>query len=136
MRFALFRQVPKRQRRKKRKLNHGGIRKKVDDAEGSEDEDETDTEDEQGQAEATASYHDLVHRSGLETAAAIKSSVAELSDGLAHIRGAHSSFSHMCVLVEKAYTPGGLTHLSCLASDKVWYRRTMDDLRIQSVHGP
>ncbi|KAJ2920253.1 hypothetical protein MD484_g161, partial [Candolleomyces efflorescens] len=51
MRFALFRQVPKRQRRKKRKLNHGGIRKKVDDAEGSDDEDETDTEDEE---EATA----------------------------------------------------------------------------------
>lgn len=47
MRFALFRQVPKRQRRKKRKLNHGGIRKKVDDAEGSDDDDETDTEDEE-----------------------------------------------------------------------------------------
>ncbi|TFK30373.1 ATP dependent DNA helicase [Coprinopsis marcescibilis] len=45
MRFALFRQVPKRQRRKKRKLNHGGPRKRSDNAEGSSDE-ESDTEDE------------------------------------------------------------------------------------------
>lgn len=47
MRFALFRQVPKRQRRKKRKLNTGGARKKLDDAEGSDEEDETDSEEEE-----------------------------------------------------------------------------------------
>ncbi|EAU93216.1 ATP dependent DNA helicase [Coprinopsis cinerea okayama7 len=47
MRFALFRQVPKRQRRKKRKLNHGGVRKRTDgDAEGSSDEGESESEDE------------------------------------------------------------------------------------------
>lgn len=45
MRFALFRQVPKRQRRKKRKLNSGGVRKRDgDDAEGSSDE-ESDSDD-------------------------------------------------------------------------------------------
>ncbi|KAF5337407.1 hypothetical protein D9611_003099 [Ephemerocybe angulata] len=51
MRFALFRQVPKRQRRKKRKLNAGGVRKKGADAEGSDDEEESDSEEEE---EATA----------------------------------------------------------------------------------
>jgi len=47
MRFALFRQVPKRQRRKKRKLNTGGVRKKSDDVEGSDEDEETDSEDEE-----------------------------------------------------------------------------------------
>lgn len=47
MRFALFRQVPKRQKRKKRKLNTGGARKKQDGAEGSDEEDESDSEEEE-----------------------------------------------------------------------------------------
>ncbi|KAK0208392.1 ATP dependent DNA helicase [Desarmillaria ectypa] len=39
MRFALFKEVPKRQRRKKRKLNNGAaVRKGVDDDEGSDEE--------------------------------------------------------------------------------------------------
>lgn len=39
MRFALFREVPKRQRRKKRKLNNGpAAQKGSDDAEGSDEE--------------------------------------------------------------------------------------------------
>ncbi|KAK0506047.1 MCM2/3/5 family-domain-containing protein [Armillaria luteobubalina] len=39
MRFALFKEVPKRQRRKKRKLNNGAaVRKGVDDGEGSDEE--------------------------------------------------------------------------------------------------
>jgi DNA replication licensing factor MCM3 len=38
MRFALFKEVPKRQRRKKRKLNDGGAARKGEDADGSEDD--------------------------------------------------------------------------------------------------
>jgi hypothetical protein len=38
MRFALFREVPRRQRRKKRKLNDGGAARKGEDAEGSHDD--------------------------------------------------------------------------------------------------
>jgi DNA replication licensing factor MCM3 len=38
MRFALFREVPRRQRRKKRKLNDGGAVHKGVDAEGSNDD--------------------------------------------------------------------------------------------------
>lgn len=37
MRFALFKEVPKRQRRKKRKLNDGAAARKGEDREGSED---------------------------------------------------------------------------------------------------
>jgi len=45
MRFALFREVPKRQRRKKRKLNSGAaVRKGSDD---SDDDDEDDGSDEE-----------------------------------------------------------------------------------------
>ncbi|KAG6875296.1 hypothetical protein C0992_004386 [Termitomyces sp. T32_za158] len=45
MRFALFKEVPKRQRRKKRKLNDGGAVRKGEDREGSEDtSDESDDE--------------------------------------------------------------------------------------------
>ncbi|KAG6868555.1 hypothetical protein C0993_001251 [Termitomyces sp. T159_Od127] len=45
MRFALFKEVPKRQRRKKRKLNDGGAARKGEDREGSEDaSDESDDE--------------------------------------------------------------------------------------------
>ncbi|KAF9015050.1 ATP dependent DNA helicase [Cyathus striatus] len=39
MRFALFREVPKRQRRKKRKLNHGTAGGRGDEDDGSEDDD-------------------------------------------------------------------------------------------------
>lgn len=47
MRFALFREVPKRQRRKKRKLNSGAaVRKGSDD---SDDDDEDDGSDEEEQ---------------------------------------------------------------------------------------
>lgn len=38
MRFALFKEVPKRVRRKKRKLNDGGAVRKGEDAEGSDDD--------------------------------------------------------------------------------------------------
>lgn len=38
MRFALFKEVPKRQRRKKRKLNDGGAVRKGGDHEGSDDD--------------------------------------------------------------------------------------------------
>ncbi|KAJ3512798.1 hypothetical protein NLJ89_g3312 [Agrocybe chaxingu] len=46
MRFALFREVPKRQRRKKRKLNSGAAVRKGSDGSG-DDESEEDSEDEQ-----------------------------------------------------------------------------------------
>ena len=39
MRFALFKEVPRRQRRKKRKLNDGGAARKGEDGEGSDDTD-------------------------------------------------------------------------------------------------
>jgi DNA replication licensing factor MCM3 len=38
MRFALFKEVPRRQRRKKRKLNDGGAARKGEDADGSDDD--------------------------------------------------------------------------------------------------
>jgi len=49
MRFALFKEVPRRQRRKKRKLNDGGAARKGEDVDGSNDdsdgsEDELDTQ--------------------------------------------------------------------------------------------
>lgn len=49
MRFALFREVPKRQRRKKRKLNSGAAaRKGSDDGDGSDDgESESDDDDDE-----------------------------------------------------------------------------------------
>jgi hypothetical protein len=40
MRFALFKEVPKRQRRKKRKLNDGGVSRKGDEREGSDEDSE------------------------------------------------------------------------------------------------
>ena len=52
MRFALFRQVPKRQRRKKRKLNHGGARKRADgEADGSSEEESGSDDDDEPQNE-------------------------------------------------------------------------------------
>lgn len=50
MRFALYKEVPKRHRRKKRKLNHGGAVRK-----GSEsgDEDDEDSQDEDEENEGT-----------------------------------------------------------------------------------
>lgn len=45
MRFALFREVPKRQRRKKRKLNNGDAVRKGSDASDDEDSDESDDEE-------------------------------------------------------------------------------------------
>lgn len=46
MRFALFREVPKRQRRKKRKLNHGpAAQRGSDDAEGSDEESDVSGDD-------------------------------------------------------------------------------------------
>ncbi|KAF8168224.1 ATP dependent DNA helicase [Crassisporium funariophilum] len=50
MRFALFREVPKRQRRKKRKLNSGAAVRKGSD--GSDDGDTDDSDDEQDPASA------------------------------------------------------------------------------------
>ena len=51
MRFALFREVPKRQRRKKRKLNSGAaVRKGSDGSDGEEDESD-DSDDEPATAE-------------------------------------------------------------------------------------
>lgn len=50
MRYALFKDVPNRQRRKKRKLNNGGAVRRGDDdsgEEGEEDEEEEATEDEE-----------------------------------------------------------------------------------------
>ena len=54
MRFALFREVPKRQRRKKRKLNSGAAVRKGSDADGSEDETD-ESEDEEQPAERMTS---------------------------------------------------------------------------------
>jgi DNA replication licensing factor MCM3 len=45
MRFALFREVPKRQRRKKRKLNNGAAVRKGSD--GSDDDSESDDSDDE-----------------------------------------------------------------------------------------
>lgn len=48
MRFALFREVPKRQRRKKRKLNSGAaVKKGGSDGSGDEDDDSDDSDDDQ-----------------------------------------------------------------------------------------
>jgi len=45
MRYALFKEVPKRQRRKKRKLNHGGAhRRGSDESDEETDGEETETE--------------------------------------------------------------------------------------------
>ena len=52
MRFALFREVPKRQHRKKRKLNNGAALRKGSD--GSGDDDSDGSEDEQEPASASA----------------------------------------------------------------------------------
>lgn len=52
MRFALFREVPKRQRRKKRKLNSGAaVRKGSEGSDDEGDEDESDEEQEPAPAE-------------------------------------------------------------------------------------
>ena len=52
MRFALFREVPKRQRRKKRKLNSGAaVRKGSDESDGEDDDEESDEEQEPAPAE-------------------------------------------------------------------------------------
>lgn len=53
MRFALFREVPKRQRRKKRKLNNGAAVRKGSD--GSDDGDSDDSDDEPAPAERMTS---------------------------------------------------------------------------------
>jgi DNA replication licensing factor MCM3 len=53
MRFALFREVPKRQRRKKRKLNNGAAVHKGSD--GSDDGDSDDSDDEPTSAERMTS---------------------------------------------------------------------------------
>jgi DNA replication licensing factor MCM3 len=54
MRFALFREVPKRQRRKKRKLNSGAaVRKGSDGSDG--DEGESDSDDEPAPVERMSS---------------------------------------------------------------------------------
>jgi len=46
MRFALFREVPKRQRRKKRKLNSGAaVRKGSDNSDEEDDDEESDGEE-------------------------------------------------------------------------------------------
>lgn len=44
MRFALFKEVPRRQRRKKRKLNDGGATRKGQDTDGTDDSDDSDEE--------------------------------------------------------------------------------------------
>ncbi|KAF5384042.1 hypothetical protein D9757_006986 [Collybiopsis confluens] len=46
IRFALFKEVPKRQRRKKRKLNHGGAARKGSES-GDDDEEESDGEEDE-----------------------------------------------------------------------------------------
>ncbi|KAE9401976.1 ATP dependent DNA helicase [Gymnopus androsaceus JB14] len=46
MRFALFKEVPKRQRRKKRKLNHGAAAARKGSESGDEDEEESEEEEE------------------------------------------------------------------------------------------
>jgi len=48
MRFALFKEVPKRQRRKKRKLNHGGAMRKG--SAGSDSDNDDDGSDDDGDA--------------------------------------------------------------------------------------
>jgi DNA replication licensing factor MCM3 len=48
MRFALFREVPKRQRRKKQKLNSGAAIRKGSDQSGEEADDDEESDEEQG----------------------------------------------------------------------------------------
>ena len=60
MRFALFREVPKRQRRKKRKLNNGAAVRKGSD--GSDDGD-SDSDDEPPSTERMTSPIDTTSRS-------------------------------------------------------------------------
>lgn len=47
MRFALFREVPKRQRRQKRKLNNGGAIRKGSDGSDNDSDDEEESDDEE-----------------------------------------------------------------------------------------
>ena len=55
MRFALFREVPKRQRRKKRKLNSGAAVRKGSDGSDGDDGESDDSEDEPAPAERMTS---------------------------------------------------------------------------------
>lgn len=65
MRFALFREVPKRQRRKKRKLNNGPAAQRGSDAEGSDEESEI-SGDEHGADAAAAAVERLRIVPGVE----------------------------------------------------------------------
>ena len=55
MRFALFREVPKRQRRKKRKLNNGGAVRKGSDGSDGDDGDSDDSDEEPAPVERMTS---------------------------------------------------------------------------------
>jgi DNA replication licensing factor MCM3 len=55
MRFALFREVPKRQRRKKRKLNNGAAARKGSDGSDGDDGESDDSDDEPTPAERMTS---------------------------------------------------------------------------------
>lgn len=55
MRFALFREVPKRQRRKKRKLNNGAAVRKGSDGSDGDDGESDDSDDEPAPAERMTS---------------------------------------------------------------------------------
>ena len=55
MRFALFREVPKRQRRKKRKLNNGAAVRKGSDGSDVDDGESDDSDDEPAPAERMTS---------------------------------------------------------------------------------
>ncbi|KAK7468574.1 MCM DNA helicase complex subunit [Stygiomarasmius scandens] len=66
MRFALFKEVPKRQRRKKRKLNHGGAMRKGSAGSDSDDDDDDDDDD----GDASGDEDEVPERMSMPPAAA------------------------------------------------------------------
>jgi len=109
MRFALFREVPKRQRRKKRKLNNGvAVRKGSDD---SDDGDSEDSEDEQGPASA--------ERMTSPAAAALGSTAAPAPPPEDPIWGEESQDVPMTVDDQSATALSGPEHTSNIRPDRM-----------------
>lgn len=108
MRFALFREVPKRQSRKKRKLNNGvAARKGSDD---SDDGDSEDSEDEQGPAS--------VERMTSPAAAALGSTAAPAPPPEDPIWGDESQDVPMTVDDQSATALSGPEHTSNIRPDR------------------
>jgi len=106
MRFALFREVPKRQRRKKRKLNNGVAVRKGSD--GSDDGDSEDSEEEEEPASAERMVSPVVSMS--------KSTVAPAPPPEDPIWGDESQDVPMTVDDQSATAPSG--HNSNIRPDR------------------